>query len=206
MQEKNANMEQTILEVAERLFLEKGFALTSTTEIAREVGCNQALVHYYFRTKDNLFNSIFETKFRAFFQKIFNMNFDETMSFTEKIRLMAETHFDLLAQNPKMPALIIKELARKPDQLRSLRDKLHVMPEQLYARLDNDLQNEIKAGRVREVSVMDIVVTVVSLNIALFTVFPIAAELLEFNEIQIQMIMQHRRAENVVAVLNYLKP
>ena len=41
------SLEQTILEVAERLFLEKGFALTSTTEIAKEVGCNQALVHYY---------------------------------------------------------------------------------------------------------------------------------------------------------------
>jgi len=206
MEEKNVNMEQSILEVAERLFLEKGFALTSTTEIAREAGCNQALVHYYFRTKDNLFNSIFETKFKAFFQRIFNMNFDETMSFADKVRLMTESHFDLLAQNPKMPALIMKELARKPDQLRTLRDKLHVMPEQLYARLDKDLQEEIKAGRVRELSVMDIVVTVVSLNVALFTVFPIASELLEFNDFQIQMILQRRRAENVIAVLNYLKP
>jgi AcrR family transcriptional regulator len=184
MQEKNANMEQAILEVAERLFLEKGFALTSTTEIAKEVGCYQALVNYYFRTKDNLFNSIFETKFRAFFQKIFNMNFHETMSFADKIKLMTETHFDLLAHNPKMPALIMKELARKPDQLRALRDKLHVMPEQLYERLDKELQEEIIAGRVRELSVMDIVVTVVSLNVALFTVFPVAAELLELTEVQ----------------------
>ena len=55
--------EQLILKVAERLFLEKGFAMTSTTEIAKEVGCNQALIHYYFRTKDNLFNVIFENKF-----------------------------------------------------------------------------------------------------------------------------------------------
>jgi len=64
-------MEQTILEVAERLFLEKGFALTSTTEIAKEAGCNQALVHYYFRTKDNLFNTIFEQKFRMLFEHLY---------------------------------------------------------------------------------------------------------------------------------------
>ena len=52
-------MEQAILRAAERLFLDKGFALTSTTEIAREAGCNQALVHYYFRTKENLFSKRF---------------------------------------------------------------------------------------------------------------------------------------------------
>ncbi|MBP6661652.1 MAG: helix-turn-helix transcriptional regulator, partial [Paludibacter sp.] len=46
-----SSLEESILETAERLFLEKGFALTSTTEIAKAVGCNQALVHYYFRTK-----------------------------------------------------------------------------------------------------------------------------------------------------------
>jgi AcrR family transcriptional regulator len=58
------SMEQAILEAAEKLFLEKGFASTSTTQIAREVGCNQALVHYYYRTKENLFNTIFENKFK----------------------------------------------------------------------------------------------------------------------------------------------
>ena len=56
---ENPTMEIQILETAEKLFLEKGFASTSTTEIAREVGCNQALVHYYFRTKENLFNTIY---------------------------------------------------------------------------------------------------------------------------------------------------
>ncbi|MDR0510259.1 MAG: TetR/AcrR family transcriptional regulator [Rikenellaceae bacterium] len=47
--------EQEILDAAERLFLQKGYELTSTTEIAREAGCNQALVHYYHRTKEQLF-------------------------------------------------------------------------------------------------------------------------------------------------------
>ena len=66
------SMEQAILETAENMFLNKGFAATSTTQIAREVGCNQALVHYYFRTKENLFNVIFEQKFKLFFQNAFD--------------------------------------------------------------------------------------------------------------------------------------
>ena len=52
---KDNNMEQQILQCAEELFLEKGFSLVSTTDIAKKAGCNQALVHYYFRTKENLF-------------------------------------------------------------------------------------------------------------------------------------------------------
>ena len=67
-------MEQAILRAAERLFLDKGFALTSTTEIAREAGCNQALVHYYFRTKENLFEKIFEQKIRMLISNIFSID------------------------------------------------------------------------------------------------------------------------------------
>ena len=55
-----SNTEQQILASAEKLFLQKGFSATSTTDIARDAGCNQALVHYYFRTKENLFNRIFD--------------------------------------------------------------------------------------------------------------------------------------------------
>ena len=60
--DKNQNIEERILWVAERLFLEKGFSGTSTTEIAKAVGCNQALIHYYFRTKEKLFWDVFTPK------------------------------------------------------------------------------------------------------------------------------------------------
>ena len=56
----DVNMERAILESATELFLRKGFNATSTTEIARNAGCNQALVHYYYRTKERLFEAIFE--------------------------------------------------------------------------------------------------------------------------------------------------
>jgi len=62
MSETHLNTEQQILQSAEELFLEKGFSNTSTTEIAKRAGCNQALVHYYFRTKENLFQQIFLSK------------------------------------------------------------------------------------------------------------------------------------------------
>lgn len=207
MDEKNdQSTEQAILEAAERLFLEKGFAQTSTTEIAKAVGCNQALVHYYFRTKDNLFNTIFEKKFRSFFQQIFNVNYSEELSFLEKVRKMVETHFDLLYENPRIPALIINELSRQPDHLMILKEKLHAIPEQLFEQLSNELQIEIAAGRVRDINPIDLIITVVSINVALFTIFPIASKVINFNEEQLKMMLYHRREENVKVVLGYLRP
>jgi len=82
---KDSNTEQMILETAERLFLRKGYAMTSTTEIAREVGCNQALVHYYFRTKDRLFEAIFEKKVRLFVSTLLQVTHEE-VPFEEKLK------------------------------------------------------------------------------------------------------------------------
>ena len=115
-------MEQQILETAEKLFLEKGFAATSTTQIAKEIGCNQALIHYYFRTKENLFNSIFESKFKMLFRRIFDTTQLESLSFNDKVKYIVETHFDILAENPRMPMLIINEFSRQPEQIKILKE------------------------------------------------------------------------------------
>ena len=199
-------LEEAILEVAEKLFLEKGFALTSTTEIAKEVGCNQALVHYYFRTKDNLFNVIFEQKFKTFFQGVFEMKTMGNLSFQDKLRHIIETHFDLLRKNPKIPALILNELSRRPDQLEVLREKLHTLPEQLFAELEKDLKVEIEQGNIRDISLMDILVSMLSLNIALFIIMPVAEKMLQINEIQKEFMITHRRSENVEFILKSLRP
>ena len=200
------NMEQAILETAERLFLEKGFASTSTTQIAKAVGCNQALVHYYFRTKENLFNIIFESKFKLFFQKIFDTTQLINMSFPDKIKHIVETHFDLLLENPKLPLLILNELARQPEQMSILREKLHTIPEKLFSLMNEELEIEIAAGRAKNINFVDIVVTIISLNIALFTMLPVAAEVVQFNELQQKALMAHRRSENVNIVMSYIKP
>lgn len=200
------SMEQSILEVAEKLFLEKGFASTSTTEIAKVVGCNQALVHYYFRTKDNLFNTIFEQKFKVFFQGVFEMKNMEKMQFVDKLKFMIESHFDLLRNNPKMPGLILNELSRKPEQLNMIRDKLHSIPEVLFSLLKDELETEIAKGKIREINLVDLIVSIISMNVALFLMMPIVETLFSFDETQKVFMIEHRRAENVDFILKSLRP
>ena len=200
------SLEQTILEVAERLFLEKGFAMTSTTEIAKAVGCNQALIHYYFRTKDNLFNVIFEQKFKLFFQGLFEMKSTGAMNFQDKLKYIIESHFDLLRNNPKMPSLILNELTRQPGQINLLSEKLHELPEKLFEELNQELQTEIAKGNVRNIGLIDLIVTMVALNVALFVMMPVVEKIFQWDETQKEFMIAHRRSENVDFVLKSLRP
>lgn len=198
--------EEAILEVAEKLFLEKGFKLTSTTEIAKEVGCNQALIHYYFRTKANLFNTIFEQKFKLFFRGVFEIKNLGNLNFQDKLKCVIESHFDLLQKNPKIPALIVNELSRQPEQINLLREKLHTLPEQLFAELNQELQSEIKNGNIRDISLVDLIISMISLNVALFVMMPVVEKVLQLNETQKELMIAHRRAENVDFILKSLRP
>jgi TetR/AcrR family transcriptional regulator len=128
------------------------------------------------------------------------------LSFQDKLRHFIESHFDLLRKNPKMPTLILNELSRRPDQINVLREKLHTLPEQLFAELEKELQVEIKKGNIRDISMMDIIISMLSLNIALFVIMPIAEKMLQINEIQKEYMITHRRAENVEFILKSLRP
>ena len=139
---QDKSMEETILETAESLFLEKGFERTSTTQIAKAAGCNQALVHYYFRTKDNLFNTIFEHKFKDFFKSVFRIENIEKMNFKEKLQYIIESHFDIISKNPKMPNLILTEFTRNPDQVKLLKTKLQDLPLQIILQMEKELEKQ----------------------------------------------------------------
>jgi AcrR family transcriptional regulator len=206
MEDKNNPvMEEVILETAERLFLEKGFALTSTTEISKEVGCNQALIHYYFRTKDNLFNTIFEQKFRIFFQHVFELGNLDDLSFTDKLKHIIESHFDMLKANPKLPLLIIREFSRRPEQLHVLKEKLQAIPQKLFEKMNTELDAEIATGKIRPITILDLLLSILSLNISLFLLMPIFSEVMSMNDAQKEFVIQHRRNEHVTIILNSLR-
>jgi len=200
------SMEKAILETAESMFLNKGFAATSTTQIAKQVGCNQALVHYYFRTKENLFNVIFEQKFKLFFENAFDADNLDNLKFIDKLKYIIESHFDILSSNPKMPVLIINELARQPHQIEILRDKLRMIPEMLFKKLNEELKVEIEHGRIRDVNLLDLLISMISLNVSLFIFMPILETVLSLDSAQKEFLINHRRSENVEFILKSLRP
>jgi TetR/AcrR family transcriptional regulator len=203
--ELDSSMEQAILQAAEALFLKKGFAMTSTTEIAKAAGCNQALIHYYFRTKDRLFEAIFEKKAKIFFAD-FHEIVEETDNFEEALARVVEAHFDMIRANPQLPFLIINELTTNPARIESIKSTIGPLIGGLYSRLESYLEEEISAGRVRQVSALDLIMTVVSLNASVFIAAPILRRARGFGDEEFERFVDARRRENVLFILKSLRP
>lgn len=199
------NTEHAILEAAEALFLEKGFALTSTTEIAKKVGCNQAMVHYYFRTKDRLFTAIFEKKIRLFISIIHQIE-SEPLGFEEKLKRKIEAHFEILRANPKLPFLIINEFNTNPQSILILKERLQELPLQIIQNIEKELHDEIQKGNIRNISFFDLIITMVSLNITLFLASPVITAIGNMSTAEFDVFLNHRKQENVRIILSSLKP
>lgn len=204
-QTREQSMESIILETAERLFLDKGFALTSTTEIAREAGCNQALVHYYFRTKEQLFIRIFEEKIKIFAGAFFSID-EKPGTFLEKLTRKIEAQFDIIAQNPKIPFLIINEITTNPQRIKALHKSIGEYPASIIRKVNEELEEAIAQGEVRPITVLDLILTVLSLNVLPQLLRPILEEVMPLPPEEVQKLIARRKEENVKLIINSLRP
>lgn len=199
------SMESIILETAERLFLDKGFALTSTTEIAREAGCNQALVHYYFRTKEQLFIRIFEEKVKIFAGAFFSID-EKPGTFLEKLTRKIEAHFDIVARNPKIPFLLINEITTNPQRIQALHKSIGDYPTDIIRRMSEELNEAIARGEVRPITALDLILTILSLNVMPQLLRPVLEEVMPLPPEEVQKLIERRKKENVQVIINSLRP
>jgi AcrR family transcriptional regulator len=199
------NKERDILEAATRLFLQKGFKATSTTEIAVEAGCNQALVHYYFRTKERLFEAIFKKKIQYFIGALLELD-EEDISFEQKLIRKIESHFEAIRVNPGVPLFFFSELSSNPKRIGSIKSSIGDLPQRAISKLDSELQVEIAAGRVRPTDIRDLLMTIVSLNITVFLGAPMFKVMTSMTDGDYEGFIEERKQENVRIILNSLKP
>lgn len=171
--ERNQNVEKRILWVAERLFLEKGFSGTSTTEIAKNVGCNQALIHYYFRTKEKLFWDVFAPKMEQVVEYL-DAPLDQSVNFEEKISNIIDFYFGLLELDERLPSFIVNELIMHPGRWdyfrnRFLRDEKR---SRAFRRFEEMVNEEINRGSIRQTDAMDVFLNIISLTLSTFIIAP----------------------------------
>ncbi len=197
-------MEERILKVAEELFLEQGFVKTTTGQIAKQAGCNQALVHYYYRTKERLFERVFEDKISYIAGNILAVDEGEG-SFEEKVARMVGVHFDFLVQNPLFAPFIAGELLSNPERFVPVYDKIGHYPQGVFSKLDAELQKEVVRGAIRPITTLDLVVTVMSLNVAPFLVLPALHKLTTLSGEAVEAWLVARREENITTVLSRIK-
>ena len=112
--------EDKILIAASKVFTEKGFSGTRTRDIAEEAGINLALLNYYFRTKEKLFEQVMKVKIVLLFGQIIPIVTNEKTSLEEKIDLASVKYFDILTKNPNLPIFVLSEIQKKTSDVKSI--------------------------------------------------------------------------------------
>jgi AcrR family transcriptional regulator len=205
MELKPANTEQIILEAAERIFIEKGYSGTRCVEIAEAAGVNHAMLHYYFRTKESLFNRIFEQK-TAQLLGFFVQAFDRELPFFEKLKIGVETHFDFLAQQPGLPLFVLREIIQDKERKKLILQKAIPLGMKIIQKMTHAISKETKQGNIRPMQAQDLLLNIASLN-----VFAVVAAQVIFNSEagstneHYKEFLEGRKKNNVEIIINSLK-
>ena len=192
--------EAVILAAAEKEFLDKGYSMTRMTEIAHLAGVNHALLHYYYRSKDKLFATVFEKKMQELVFSFLSV-ITQDLTLKEKIRAGVEAHFDVVAQNPQLPFFVVNEFLTNAERVKTIRPILVPIIKELYNSFEMDLQKAIEAKQIRPITSANLIYDIVTLNICSFVVKPLASQLLDLSEEEYQSFIAQRKEENVTTIL-----
>lgn len=197
--------ESRILQAAENEFFEKGYAGARTASIAEAAGVTHAMLHYYFRTKDKLFERIVSEKISILGNIIISAIGDEDLTLEDRIRQGIERHFDFIAANRDLPKFIVNEVLTRPDVVEMMKCNI----QNIVNNLLNSLQHEIDAyaakGLCRQVNARMLLIDIVSLNVFPFMAAPIILGALGDSYNSYDEFLALRKTENVETILNKLK-
>jgi TetR/AcrR family transcriptional regulator len=160
--------EERIFEAATHVFEEKGMAGARMQNIADYAGINKALLHYYFRTKDHLFDAVFTKLAQKMFMK-FAPIFEENLSIEDKIRFFFREHINFLQKNPKLPGFILNEINHNPQRIKNLIKNIDF--KKLWLSIMEHHKDELYKYNLTEDSLPQLMTTIASLS-----VFPFAAK------------------------------
>lgn len=199
---KNQSCDLRILQAAEEVFMAHGYEGAKTTAIATKAGVTHAMLHYYYRTKENLFNKVFENKIDIMAKSIFNSFKNDDLPLIERIKVGIETHFDLLAANPDLPRFVVNELISKPERRKIIEQRIGKIVEIIFAQLQKEFDTYINRGIIRPIDVIDLIVTIASLNVFVFISFPLLRSFAVTPYGSEAKFLEARKKENVEIIMS----
>lgn len=195
------NKEQQILAAAEREFLAKGYDGARTTSIAQAAGVTHAMLHYYFRTKEQLFERIVDDKFSVVSHSMFAVMGDPSLPIVDRIRGGVEAHFDFIAENPELPRFVINEIVTRPERYELLYKRVEPIVNNTFRGLQSELDDAVERGEMEPIDVRMLLVTIMSLNIFTFVAYSFMEPLMGDLTSDCRQFLAARKAENVETVL-----
>jgi AcrR family transcriptional regulator len=194
--------ETLILDAARKVFLENGFDGTTMQMIASESGINKALLHYYYRSKDRLFEAIFIEAFAHMVPNLMKI-FASDAEFPDKIRGFVETYISALMEYPQIPLFILHELHRNPGRIIELIHSTGMNPDFVI----NIIRQEIKKGTIIDLDPYQLMVNMLGMCIFPFAARPMIQGFVFKNDANAyQAFLEKRKSEVAVFIIKAITP
>jgi len=197
--------EIAILEAARKVFTHRGYAGARMDEIAREAGMNRALLHYYFRSKEKLFDLVFAQRAREFFLGMVGI-VNSPATLEEKIRAIVAHDIDMMRSQPDLPLFIMQELAQNPDRLVRMASESGASPNVLMKGFKSTVKEAVDKKQIRPVDGGQLLINIISLCVYPFIAKPMIKAVQEMDDKQFERMIINRKKEVVEFVMNALKP
>jgi len=189
---KDQSTEERIIAAARKVFLSKGLAGARMQDIADEAGINKALLHYYFRSKEKLFDMIFMEAAQKLFPKI-NFILESNMPLFEKIEHFADEYITVMLENPYLPLFVLNEINQDPVSFfKKLNEKFGFPDPSLFL---TQIEKEIKKGNIKRVNPVQLFMNMLSLCIFPFMARPLLELRIRMSEKQFREFMEQRKKE-----------
>ncbi|MGB5555428.1 MAG: TetR/AcrR family transcriptional regulator [Flavobacteriaceae bacterium] len=186
---KDSNTEQDILNAAITIFQRKGMAGARMQEIADEANINKAMLHYYFRNKQQLFEAVFMQAFQKFAPQM-NGIFNSNASVFDKINGFAESYISFVTENPYLPTFLIQEINVNPDFTTTF-FTAHSAPDPTM--FENQIAEEIKKGILKPVDPKQLLLNLFSLCAFPFVGSGLVRGVLKLDKNSFNVMMEERK-------------
>lgn len=187
---EDISTEERIKAAARKVFHQKGFAGTRTRDIAEEAGINHAMLNYYFRSKEKLFEMVMMETMAQFFKGVNLMLNDENTSLDEKIDLIVSNYVDLLLKEPELPTFILNEVRPNPQ---AFVEQNPIKEALTHSVLTRQYAEAVARGEITEPNLMQAILNVIGLVIFPFIAKPILTSIVNIPEEQYKALMLQRK-------------
>lgn len=198
---KNTSTENEILEAAKRIFQKKGMDGARMQEIADEANINKALLHYYFRSKQLLFEAVFKNAFLMLSPQLNNiLNEDSTLF--EKIQKFSKNYITFIIAHPYIPNFIIQELNKNPEFIKK------IMIEKYLPSIEKfkiQVLENINNGTIKSINPSQLFIHLISLNALPFLAAPLLKGILNTSESDYEQLLENRKTEVANFIINAIK-
>jgi AcrR family transcriptional regulator len=188
--EPDASAEERIKEAARKVFTQKGYSSTRTRDIAEEAGINLALLNYYFRSKEKLFDLIMLENLQQFMKGVYLIGHDEKTTWQQKIDLLVAYYIDMLVNQPSLPHFILNEIRNNPEKLAQM---IHKEAHLLDSPFMKQILEGIQKGEIIKVNPMHLMANIMGMTVFPFLASPLLKLVGKMNDKQFAELMNERK-------------